>query len=69
MKVLILLFALLAVQAMCLSLESESHEAMVSAATNTFQCDGNSYKCKVRLNFGRNNYWAWWSVHVGTNPP
>ena len=68
-KLLIVLFALLAMHVTSLGLQTlESHDAMVKADVSTLQCDGNTYKCKVRLIFGRNNYWATWSVGVTTNP-
>ena len=68
-KLLIVLFALLAMHVTSLGLQSlESHDAMVNAIPSTFQCDGNTYKCKVQLKFGRNNYWAVWDVKVTTNP-
>lgn len=67
MKLIALALALIASQVS--ALRTEAHEEMVPAIVDTFQCDGNSYKCKVQLKFGHNNYWANWSVAINTNPP
>lgn len=70
LKFIVLLLGLLAAMTSSLGLEAqENHDAFVKADASTFACDGNSYKCKVRLVFGANNYWADWNVRVSTNPP
>lgn len=72
MKFLIPLAALFAYTS-ALELQSHevelSHEAMVPAFPTTIKCDGNTGKCKMQLQFGRNNYWAVWDAHITASPP
>jgi hypothetical protein len=66
LKLIAVAIALLVAQAAALRVES--HDAMVPNF-GTVYCDGNNGKCKTKLKFGANNYWAVWRAHITTNPP